>query len=167
MSDVQVVARRSPAFEEIAVGDELTPLVRGPMTPVHLMRWSAAIENWHRIHYDAPFATGHDGLPALLINGSWKQHFLVQMMREWLGAEGWLAKIGFQFRKMNGAGETLTAWGRVTETREHGGFGLVVCEIGIRNDQGEESTPGTATGVLPLAGGERVPYPFPAGLLDA
>ena len=43
-------------FEDVAVGDEIGPLVRGPMTPMHLFRWSAAIENWHRIHYDDPFA---------------------------------------------------------------------------------------------------------------
>jgi acyl dehydratase len=166
MSDVKVPTR-APAFEDIAVGDEVTPLVRGPMTPVHLMRWSAAIENWHRIHYDQTFAIEHDGLPGLLVNGSWKQHFLVQMMREWLGPQGWLARIGFQFRKMNVAGETLTAWGRVTETSERDGLGFVVCEIGIRNDAGEESTPGTATGVLPLDGQREVPYPFPGGAADA
>jgi hydroxyacyl-ACP dehydratase HTD2-like protein with hotdog domain len=25
-----------------------------------IVRWSAAVENWHRIHYDLPFATGHE-----------------------------------------------------------------------------------------------------------
>ena len=65
------------SFEDVAVGDELPALVRGPLTSTHVMRWSAAIENWHRIHYDQPFAVGHDGLPGLLINGSFKQHLLV------------------------------------------------------------------------------------------
>ena len=153
-------------FEEIAVGDEVTPLVRGPLTTTHLMRWSAAIENWHRIHYDAPFATEHDGLPALLVNGSWKQHVLVQMMRRWLGPGGWLAHVRFQFRGMNVVGETLTAHGTVKETYERDGLGFVVCEIGIWNERQEESTPGEATGVLPLAGGPPVPYPFPADALE-
>jgi hypothetical protein len=36
-----------------------------------------------------------------------------------------------------------------------------VCEIGIRNQRDEETTPGEATGVLPLRGGPEVPYPFP------
>lgn len=157
---------KSPAFEDVEVGLELPTLVRGPMTPVHLMRWSATIENWHRIHYDQKFAVEHDKLPGLLINGSWKQHFLVQMMRQWLGEDGWLARTGFQFRKMNVAGETLTAWGRVTATGERHGFGFVTCEIGIANQDGEQSTPGTAVGVLPLRGGRPVPYPFPEGLLD-
>jgi acyl dehydratase len=159
--------RKSPVFEDIKPGLELPTLVRGPMTSVHLMRWSATIENWHRIHYDQEFATGHDKLPGLMINGSWKQHFLVQMMCQWLGDEGWLAKIGFQFRAMNVVGETLTAWGRVTDTTERAGFGLVTCEIGIVNEHGTQSTPGTAVAVLPLQSGRPVPYPFPEGLLDA
>ena len=35
-----------------------------------MFRYSALTFNSHRIHYDAPFATGHDGLPGVLINGS-------------------------------------------------------------------------------------------------
>jgi acyl dehydratase len=151
-------------FEDVSVGDELPPLVRGPFTPVHLMRWSAAIENWHRIHYDDPFATEHDGLPGLLVNGSFKQHFLVQMARGYFEPGGWLARIAFSFRRMDHVGDVLTAWGRVTETYERDGLGFVACEIGIRNPRGEDSTPGTALGVLPLRGGGAVPYPFP---LDA
>jgi acyl dehydratase len=148
-------------FEDVKVGDELPSLVRGPLTTVHLMRWSAAIENWHRIHYDQRFAVEHDGLPDLLVNGSWKQHFLVQLMREWLEPQGWLARIKISFRGMDLAGDTLTAWGRVTETEERDGLGLVSCELGIRNQRDEENTPGTAVGVLPLRAGARVPYPFP------
>jgi hydroxyacyl-ACP dehydratase HTD2-like protein with hotdog domain len=79
----------SPIFEETQPGFEIPTLVRGPMTNVHLMRWSSAIENWHRIHYDQPFAIEHEKLPGLLVNGSWKQHFLTQMMCGWLGPDGW------------------------------------------------------------------------------
>lgn len=147
-------------FEELSVGDAITPLVRGPITSSHLMRWSAAIENWHRIHYDLPFATGHDKLPGLPINGTWKQHFLVQMMRQWLGPAGWLWQIDFSFRKLDVAGSTLTAWGKVTDLSVRNGYGYVTCEIGIHNEKGEQSTPGTAVGVLPLKGGPVVPYPF-------
>lgn len=149
-------------FENLSVGDETTELVRGPITTSHLMRWSAAIENWHRIHYDLPFATEHDKLPGLPINGTWKQHFLVQMMRQWLGPTGWLWKIDFSFRKLDVAGSTLTAWGRITDLTVRDGYGYITCEIGIRNEKGEQSTPGTAIGVVPLKGGAVVPYPFVA-----
>lgn len=159
------VRAKSPTFEEVKVGDQLGELVRGPMTEMHLMRWSAAIENWHRIHYDAPFATGHDSLPGLLVNGSWKQHFLVQMVRDWLGSDGWLARISFQFRGMDLVGAVLTAHGQVVDVHQRHGYGWVVAEIGIRDGEGRQSTSGRALGVLPLAGGPAVPYPFPPELL--
>jgi acyl dehydratase len=150
------------AFEDVAVGDTLPELVRGPLTSTHVMRWSAAIENWHRIHYDQPFAVEHDGLPALLLNGSYKQHLLVQLMRAWLEPAGWLAKIAMSFRGMDLVGDTLTASGHVTDTAERDGLGIVVCEIGIRNQRdADATTTGSATGVLPLRGGAAVPYPFP------
>ncbi|WP_329548526.1 hypothetical protein OG548_35565 [Streptomyces sp. NBC_01356] len=148
-------------FEDVEVGEKLTPLSRGPITTSHLMRWSAAIENWHRIHYDSPFAKDHDQLPDLLINGSWKQHFLVQMVRQWLGPQGWLASADFSFRKMDQLGDTLIARGVVTDTYVRDGLGFVACDIGIWNPRDENSTPGTAVGVLPLRAGAPVPYPFP------
>ena len=149
-------------FEDLEVGDEIPELVRGPLLEPHLMRWSASIENWHRIHYDQRFTVEHDGLPALLINGSWKQHFLVQVARQWAEPEGWLRRISFQFRAMDVVGSTLHAWGRITELAEQDGYGVAKLEIGIRNQDGQQSTPGTATVVLPLRGGPAVPYPFPA-----
>ena len=147
-------------FEDVKIGDEITPLVKGPMSPVHLMRWSAAMENWHRIHYDETFTKEHEQLPEQLVNGSWKQHVMAQMMKDWVGLRGWLWKISFQFRKMDPVWSTVTAWGRVTDKRVLGDYGIVECEIGMRNDHGDESTPGTATAVLPLRDGKPVPYPF-------
>jgi hydroxyacyl-ACP dehydratase HTD2-like protein with hotdog domain len=151
-------------FEQLAVGDQMPCFTRGPLGTVHLFRWSAAIENLHRIHYDLPFATEHDGLPALPINGSWKQHFLVQAIRRWIEPEGWLAAISFQFRAVDPVNSTLTAWGTVADLAERAGYGWVTLEIGIRNQDGRESTPGRAECVLPVAGGAPVPYPFPETL---
>jgi acyl dehydratase len=149
------------AFDDVAAGDELPQLVRGPLSTTHVMRWSAAIENWHRIHYDEPFAVAHDGLPGLLINGSFKQHLLVQLMRGWLEPSGWLAAIQMSFRGMDLVGDTLTATGRVSEVRPVDAFGLVICEVAIRNQRGEEGTSGTATGALPFRSGPPLEYPFP------
>ena len=135
----------------VAPGDELAPITRGPLTTLHLMRFSAAIENWHRIHYDARFAREHDGLPGLLISGSWKQHLVAQMTRAWAGPDGWLRSLDLQFRRMNVAGETLTAWGIVTAVEHEEGAVVVHCDVGIRNQDGMESSPGRATLVLSAA----------------
>lgn len=148
-------------FDQITVGDELPELVRGPMSPLHLMRFSAAIENWHRIHYDVAFAVEHEGLPGILVSGSWKQHFVGQMVRRWAGPKAWMAGIGMQFRAPNVVGETLTAWGVVDRIEERDTLGLVHCRVGIRNESGVESSPGTAVCAFALSSEHPVPYPFP------
>ena len=148
----------SPEFSALSVGDTLTDVTVGPITGVHLMRWSSAIENWHRIHYDLPFAQEHEGLPGLLINGSWKQHLLVRMLRQWAGPQGWVAKVAFQFRAMDVAGATLTAWGRITDLELVDGLGHVQLEIGVRDQDGRDGTLGTGTVVLPAD--RPVPYPY-------
>jgi acyl dehydratase len=149
-------------FDEIAVGQSITMLSKGPMTTMHIMRWSAAIENWHRIHYDRDFATGHEGLPDILVNGSWKQHVLVQCLKDWAGLGGWLWKIKFQFRDKDLPGDTLVAGGTVTGTSRRGGMGIVECDIYLENQRGVRSTTGEAHVALPLRAGAPLPYPFVA-----
>jgi acyl dehydratase len=152
-------------FEDVNVGDELPRLQKGPLTIMHLMRWSAAMENWHRIHYDERFSVEHDKLPGILINGSLKQNFIAQLLKDWAGLDGWLWKVSFQFRKMDVAGATLFVWARVAGKTEAPTFGVVRIELGIVDVDGRPSTPGHALVALPYRGG-KVPYPFvpPAGI---
>jgi acyl dehydratase len=147
-------------FEDFAVAAPVGPLVKGTITTAHIMRWSAAVENWHRIHYDQAFATGHDGLPGVLINGSWKQHVLVQLMKDAMGPLGWLWKIRFRYRKMDIAGDAITAEGEVLETQVVDGLGFVTCRVRLVNADGGLSTDGIAIGVVPLRDGPAAPYPF-------
>jgi acyl dehydratase len=147
-------------YEDVAVGNEIPRLAKGPLTTAHLMRWSAAMENWHKIHYDKPFAIEHDKLPGLLVNGSLKQQFMLQLLKDWAGPGGWVWKVSFQFRAMNLVEETLSVWGRVSAKRDGPGYGLVELELGIVNEDDKESTPGKATVALPYRGGAALPYPF-------
>ena len=58
-------------YEDVEEGMELPKYIYNP-TPTHLFRWSAAIENFHRIHYDLDFGLNHDRNPSILVHGSWK-----------------------------------------------------------------------------------------------
>ena len=61
---------------------------------------------------------------------------------------------------MNVVGETLRIWGKVVNKRVAADYGLIDIELGILNDSDKESTPGTATVVLPYREGAALPYPF-------
>jgi acyl dehydratase len=149
-------------YDDLAAGAIAGTLDKGTLTTAHIMRWSAAVENWHRIHYDYRFATGHDKLPDVLINGSWKQHVLVQLVKDALGPAGWLWKIRFRYRKMDIAGDAIRGRADVVGKTEIDGLGFVSLRIVLTNQRDEVSTAGYAIGVLPLEGGAPVPYPFVA-----
>ena len=151
---------KTPFFEDVEIGASIPDLPKGPLTTAHLMRWSAAMENWHKIHYDKPFAMEHDKLPGLLINGSLKQQFIIQILKDWAGPGGWVWKASFQFRAMNLVGEEIRVWGKVKDKRRAPDFGLIDLELGIVNEEGKESTPGAGVVALPYRGGKPLPYPF-------
>lgn len=147
-------------FGDLAVGQELPPLVIGPMTTTHIVRWAASIENWHRIHYDQDYAIYHEDLPNVLVHGSWKQSILPRYLKDVCLPDGWMWKVSFQHRAMIVPGDTITCWAKVRALAEVDGLGHVDLDVGMRLQNGVESCPGAATIVLPLRGGPPVPYPF-------
>jgi len=148
-------------YEDVEVGDVLGTLDKGAITTSHIMRWSAAVENFHRIHYDQRFATGHDGLPDVVINGSWKQHVLVQLVKDGLGALGWTWRLRFRYKKLDLAGDSISGRAEVIGKQVVEGLGFLVLRVQLLDQNGAESTGGFAIGVLPLRGGPAVPHPFP------
>lgn len=52
-----------------------------------LFRYSSITDNPHRIHYDMPYASGVEGYPALVVNGSIPAMFLLEMFRACTGRE--------------------------------------------------------------------------------
>ncbi len=155
----QLRNKQQTFFEDVREGMELPKYIYHP-TPTHLFRWSAAIENFHRIHYDLDFGLNHDKNPALLVHGSWKQSVAPQYLKDWTLPKGWPWKASFEHRAMLVPGDILIMWGRVTGLKEKGGMGLVDLELGMTTQDGIESMPGTATVVLPLKDGPEIPYPF-------
>jgi hydroxyacyl-ACP dehydratase HTD2-like protein with hotdog domain len=150
-------------FDDVAVGTSLPDLDKGRITALHIMRWSAATENWHRIHYDQPFAREVDRLPDVLVNGSWKQQVLCQYIKDWAAPLGWLWRIRFRFHDMDTKDVSISVHGEIAETAVSNGLGYVRCLIEMRRNAAEVTTSGEAIAVLPLRSGPPVPYPFVAG----
>ena len=61
---------------------------------------------------------------------------------------------GVSYRGMDRARLPITVWGRVTRKYEDGGRALLDLDVGVKQEDGTtETTPGTATVVLPSRGG--------------
>ena len=80
-------------YDDVEEGMELPKYIYHP-TPTHLFRWSAAIENFHRIHYDLDFGLNHDRNPSILVHGSWKQSVVPQYIKDWTSPKGWPGRPG-------------------------------------------------------------------------
>ena len=159
VSDVIVPKTQPPAvtqryFEDVAEGDPLPPVVKGPMTTTHLVRWAAANGNYARIHWDLPFAQSEQGLPNVVVNGSLKNQYLGQLMIDFAGEGGWFKRFYVQHRGMDFPGDLLTASGAISGKREVDGFGLVDCTVALTNSRGHQTAAGQGTVVLPKRGQE-------------
>ena len=144
--------REQRYFEDVATGMELPPVVKGPITTTHLVRWAAANGNYARIHWDLPFAQLRQGLSNVVVNGSLKNQYLGQLLLDFAGDEGWFKRFYVEHRGMDYPDDVITAFGTVTGKAEHDGFGYVECQVGLRNSRGEETASGRATVVLPKRG---------------
>ncbi len=148
----QPAAQPQMHFEDVAVGRELSPVVKGPLTTTHLVRWAAANGNYARIHWDLPFAQLRQGLANVVINGSLKNQYLGQLAINFAGEEGWFRRFHVEHRGMDYPGDVITASGVVTSVEEKDGYGHVECQVALRNQRGEETASGRAIVVLPKKG---------------
>ena len=134
-------------YEDVAVGSEITPLVKQPTTR-QLVMWAGASGDYYQIHYDKDFAQSR-GLPGVIVHGQLAYSFLGQLMTDWIGEQGSLRKLACSYRGMNFPGETLTCKGRVSKKYIEDGEHYVVCNIWAENSKGEKTVSGTAIVILP------------------
>jgi acyl dehydratase len=133
----------------VAVGQELPPLVKGPITREHLKAYAAASGDPNPMHTDEEFAR-NAGYPGVFAHGmlsmGWLGQFLVAA-----GGPASIRRFKTRFAKLTWPGETITARGRVTAVRDEDGTRVVECEIWTENQEGEKKLVGTAVLALPRA----------------
>ncbi len=137
------------SFDKLRAGDELPPLVKGPVTRQHLVEWCAAENDYYYLHYDERVAARMK-LPGTPIQGTYKLALLGQLISRWLGDTGELKNLKVSYRGLSLEGDTLTARARVTRTAREGNVGLVELDLAVDNSDGSRSTTGTATVALPV-----------------
>jgi hydroxyacyl-ACP dehydratase HTD2-like protein with hotdog domain len=101
--------------------------------------FSASAWLLHRIHYDTPFTTEHDGHPGLLIHGPLQGVYLVQTAEAWLD-DARLKTISYRHLAPAYLGDTLECGGKVLGVDEYG----IEVELWARKPDGTVTTTGTA-----------------------
>ena len=168
-------------WEDVNVGETLPTMVKGPMTVsgfiAYVQGWGslyvradklayqqykkhpkAGIKNHfgipdcpERVHWDQDFAK-KVGAPGAYDYGPQRCSWMTNYITNWIGDDAMLHKSYSEVRRHNPEGDILYFNGRVTAKREEGGRKLVDFEIIARNQDGELSSKGAATAILPSRG---------------
>ena len=88
--------------------------------------------------------------------------WLGHLCTDWMGDDGWLARLRCEFRKFNYVGDLQTITGSVTALPEPG---VVEVTLASTNQRGEVTCPGDATILLPTRAGG--PPALPSAALPA
>ena len=129
-------------FREIVAGQAL-PEREFTATNVSLFCYNAAIWNPHRIHYDETYTTEVEKHPKIVIDGPLQGDWLSQIVVNWVGEEAELLKFDYLNRRASYLGETLKSGGKVLKVDQK--TGLVEVELFLKNEDGEITSPGSAT----------------------
>lgn len=135
-------------FEDVKVGDELPPLVKGPIQQIQLTRYAGASGDFNPIHQDDEFARAA-GMGGVFAHGMLSMGFVAQAVTDWAGA-GRVRKIGVRFAGLVRLKDTVTCRGRVIGTSQKDGVNLVELDVWAENQTGEKVVTGKATVSLPV-----------------
>ena len=169
-------------WEDVNVGDELTPLVKGPLTSTDMITF---VQGWgghfffahgigrayQRAHPGAnvpdpetnmpdwPHRFHWDdsfarsvGLPGAVSYGAQSSAWIAHLLTNWMGDDGFLKKTNVVYSRPITIGDTVWVHGRVTSKDIHGSDHFVDFEVWIVSQRQEKVSRGSATIILPSRG---------------
>ncbi len=167
-------------WEDVKVGDEMKPVVKGPLgltdiiaycvgaAPVQIMAhgqqlrlyrkhpaWAfrdpttCALEPVYGVHYNKAAAAGA-GLPYPYDVGAQRQCWLLHLLTNWMGDDGWIKKNRAEYRRFVYLSDVVYLQGKITEKYiDENGEPCVNVEHHSINQRGEDVMPGSSTIILP------------------
>jgi len=115
-------------FDDVQIGDNL-PALRLPLTAQRLVMEAGVNRDFEPIHHEIA-AAKQAGAPTIFANYVYISALTERFLREWIGLNGQLLKIGpFRMTRFACAGTVTECGGKVVSKREEGGKHLVDLEI--------------------------------------
>jgi len=167
--------------EDVRVGHDIPPIVRGPLTIGDMVCWQAAIGPSYRAGglgyldclkaphsavknpvtgWPVKYSQQHEdfnlaaqrGMPGPFDNGVMRFAWVAPLLTNWMGDRGALRRLYVQVRTPGIYGDTLWYAGRVKAKREDAGGTLVTIDLTGTNQVGIAATAGEADVLLPRRG---------------
>jgi acyl dehydratase len=166
-------------WEDVSVGQEIPPIVRGPLTIGDMVCWNAGLGPSYKagrlgyldllksphaavpnpaINWKVKFSQQHEdfnmaaqrGMPGPFDNGVMRLAWVAPLVTNWMGDDGFLRRLYVQIKTPNIYGDTTRYRGRVVEKTQEGGKGVVKLELTGVNQANVNTTAGRAEVILPL-----------------
>ena len=141
-------------WDDIEVGTEI-PAYQKAVTLMELNRYAGANDEFVLIHMDRDYSQKVARLPDVIVMGNLKYAYLANMMTDWIGEDGTLKRLSAQYRGMDIPGPalstepTMICKGRVTKKYVQDDDHYIECEVWTETNEGQVTTPGSATAILP------------------
>ena len=178
-------------WEDVEVGYEIPPLVKGPLRITDVILWHAGFGQAFPTHafglarrtrrespglftkntlnvWDIvqrmhwdPDWANRVGAEACYDYGALRETFMAQALGNWAGDNSWLWKLNVQHRKFNYIGDTTWVRGHVTDKGRRGSLRTITLDIRCENQRGETTSPGTAVVLLPSREDGNIELPQP------
>lgn len=173
----EVRGGRPRFWEDVSPGENLTPIVRGPLTSEEIIQFlgstspSLGFKHFLRFRQRHPQAAFLDedtgswesweasllrddvaqafGFPFAHDSGIDRISWVGNLLTNWMGDQGTLKKLSVRLALPNVYGDVTWCRGRVTGRREQDGQNLCDLDVWCDNQQGHQTAVGTATVALP------------------
>jgi acyl dehydratase len=142
------VTATARAFESIAIGDEIAPLVVDVTASV-IVSGAIASRDFMPVHHDRDYANAQ-GAPDIFMNILSDTGYCSRFLTDWAGPDAMITRLAIRLGVPVFPGHTMTYTGRVTDVRREGADGIVEVEFSAIDDLGEHVS-GTASLNLPVA----------------
>jgi acyl dehydratase len=133
-------------FDDVAVGDEITP-VSIPVTYKRVCMNAAATWDWFPGHHDPEYARSQ-GQRTIYLSTLFFHGFIDRGLGDWAGPDALLRRRKISMIRSIYPGQTATLTGRVIGKREVNGTGLIDLELMVSSEEGP-CVPSEATLQLP------------------
>jgi acyl dehydratase len=183
-------------WEKTEVGEPVDQVLKGPLTLPDMVTWLQGIGSPHvrsgkywleyrksspkvavkdpvtgipqaveRVHWD-DYMAAEIGMPSAYDYGSQRGGYATYFATNWVGDEGWVAELDFQFRGMFFNGDVFRTSGEVVDKWRGAktGTGYVKVTFKSVNNRGEDIMPGTIIAALPSE--ETGPVQFPVDVRE-
>lgn len=135
-------------FEDVEVGTELPELIKDPITPTQLVKYSGASGDFNPIH-TVPEVAKMVGLDGIIAHGMLIMGFAGQLLTNWVGEEA-VKQLKVRFSGMTKPGESVVCRGSIIEKIDGNGEALVRGKLTVKGkDDDSLKVKGEFTVALP------------------